>query len=87
MAAPIFVNVTPHDTWTKVATNVKLGSVHRVTVEGRYFHTYQITGGTAPTDTDDGVEFVGKSVPIDSAVGIDVYIFCTAINASVRVDI
>lgn len=87
MANPIFVNVTPHNTWVKVATNVTTGQVSRRPTAGRYFHMYKVTGAGAPTLLTDGIEFDDDSIQIDSPSGIDVYVHCTAIDASVRVDL
>lgn len=87
MANPIFINVTPHNTWVKVATNVTTGQVSSRTTVGIYSHMYKVTGAAAPTLSTDGINFDAVTIDINSPSGIDVYIQCTAIGASVRVDL
>ena len=48
MANPVFVDC-PANTWKKVATNVTLGSIHKISVEPKlYFQTYKNTGEAPP---------------------------------------
>ena len=92
MADPVVTSITAVDTWQKVATNVTAGQVHIMNPNVQlYYHTYRDTGESAPTDTAEGVVFVGNSMTIESSAGIDVYIYTTsagsATTGSVRVDL
>lgn len=76
----------PADTWTKVATNVVVGVVYRLTGR-KLYQTYRLTGGAAPTDLTEAVDLVTPADVIESAQGIDVYIYSKGGAGSVRVDV
>lgn len=87
-ANPIIVSC-PANTWTKVATAVKFGQVHKFKpIDAYLLHTYRLTGDPAPSDLVDAVDF-GKcqSLPINAATLIDVYLYPRNDAADVRVDI
>lgn len=87
MADPVIV-ACPADAWTKVATNVTSGQVHIKNYNpANYLQTYRDTGGTAPTDPEEGVQVSGQSIPIAATAGIDVYIMAQGAVGSVRVDL
>lgn len=77
--------------WTKVATNVTAGQIHKLgTQKITYLSTYRDTGGSAPTLITEGVEVFRDtdiSTPISAAAGIDVYIWPVNATGSVRVDV
>lgn len=86
MADPV-ITPCPANAWTKVATNVTSGAVWILsTSPGLYLQTYRDTGGTAPVDDSDGVQFeVG--LKISALAGVDVYIYAQGKDGSVRVDL
>lgn len=90
MADPVSETLVENE-WKKVATNVTSGLVHALGNPGDYFQTYRDTGGSAPSNSEsnrvlEGVQFEGKTEQIVSAVGIDVYIYCSK-TGRVRVDL
>lgn len=89
MTNPLIV-ACPADEWTKIATDVTSGNVHRILKNPDvYLQTYRDTGDAAPTTTVEGVPvFVGAgSAEISASVGIDVYIYAAGAAGSVRVDV
>lgn len=70
--------------WTKVATNVTTGSMHRIRSTVYYYQTYRLTGEAAPSDPtvgempDEAVRIFEESnqISISSTDPIDVYILC-----------
>lgn len=88
MADPIEVPC-PADTWTKVATDVLAGQVHRKLTRTAYLQTYRLTGGAAPTLQDEGVPAFPGGAPeqINTEQPIDVYIFAIGKAGNVRVDV
>ena len=48
MADPAVTALTK-DVWTKVATDVVTGQIHRLNNDPVYMQTYRLTGGAAPT--------------------------------------
>ena len=90
MADPVFVDCIKN-TWQKVATNVTVGQIHKVSVSPNvYRQTYRDTGGAAPTLESDGVLVFAKSdsEQISSDAPIDVYIWAYGDNdGRVRVDL
>lgn len=90
MANPVLVTCTK-DTWVKVATNVTVGQVHKMTeAPAQYNHTYRDTGEAAPTLKSEGVQIFIKnenSIPIAAEAGIDVYIMALEADGIVRVDL
>ena len=88
MANPVIVDC-PADTWTKVATNVTTGQIHKKKYNAKYIQTYVLTGQAAPTNNDLAVPiFTGgcSSAAISAASAIDVYLKPLGIAGSVRVD-
>lgn len=80
MADPQIVNI-PEWTWTKVATAVTTGVIHRLESKVYYYQTFRLTGEAAPTAPTQGtipVEavriFDAGSEIISSSELIDVYI-------------
>jgi len=89
MANPVFVDCI-EDQWTKVATNVTSGVLHKVTEKPyEYLQTYRLTGGAAPVLKSDGVlAFIDNRYElISSSVAIDVYIYAITGRGRVRVDV
>jgi len=87
MADPLIVNC-PADTWTKVATGVKTGQIHKFKpIDAYIVRTYRDTGNPAPTDLSDAIDFDCKSLPISSSAAIDVYLYPKNAAADVRVDL
>jgi len=89
MANPIFVDCVKN-TWTKVATNVITGLIHKFDpTPYEYLQTYRETGDPAPTLRSDGVVAFedSKSEVISAIAGIDVYLYPIIDNGRVRVDI
>lgn len=89
MATPVFKACT-RDAWTKVATNVQTGFIHKVShAPNMYLQTYRDTGVTAPTLRTDGVELFAESVTEDifAIAGIDVYVWADKVAGEVRVDL
>ena len=68
--------------WTKVATNVLTGNVHRLNTIVDYYQTYRLTGTAAPnvptlgTIPIEAVRMFSNSITelISATSGIDVYI-------------
>jgi hypothetical protein len=78
--------------WTEVATGVtaatiyKHSSVHDSDNKTGTLFQYQVpTGGGAPSETDLGY-MMGKTLDIESAVSIDVYIYAKDAAANVMVE-
>jgi len=90
MANPALITCTKN-TWTKVATNVTTGQIHKKSeAPQEYLSTYRMTGGAAPTNKEEGVTiFVGGNITeaISAIAGIDVYIYPVTTDGKVRVDI
>jgi hypothetical protein len=93
MANPVIVSCSEGQ-WTEVATSITTGMLwtdvwadinnkkHGVS----YFQTYRITGDPAPISTNEEVSVLEKGMPISSTDPIDVYIYCSGGNGSVRID-
>lgn len=92
MADPVTVACTAGQ-WTKVATNVTGGIVHLLTgVTQLWLQTYRLTGVAAPTLKSEGIPFGKDSISketesISASAAIDVYVWPTQSNGSVRVDL
>ena len=89
MAAPA-VFACPADTWVKVAINVTVGVIRKVSVAPNvYLQTFRLTTGTAPTDNSDAVLIFGESIisEIKNTAGIDVYVKAVGAAGEVRVDV
>jgi hypothetical protein len=88
MADPALIPITK-DTWTKVATGVVTGQIHKIKTTVQYLHTYRLTGGVAPTTLDEAVAAFSDSdtEQIQSSQSIDVYLYCPKEDGKVRVDI
>ena len=90
MANPVFIDLTK-DTWTKVATAVTSGIVHKIKSQPyNYLQTYRLTGEAAPTDKADGVRVFENDidfVEIAATVPIDVYLYPVNADGRIRVDV
>lgn len=89
MADPVIIACSK-DAWTKVATNVTSGSVSVKDGAGsRWYQTYLDTGGAAPANDDlsKAIDLIQPTDPIDSSIGIDVYVQPARQDGSVRVDL
>jgi len=89
MANPVFVACT-RNAWTKVATGVQTGFVHKVSgAPNGYLQAYVDTTDPAPTLVTEGVVAFENSgtEPILATAGIDVYIWAHAKAGEVRVDL
>ena len=89
MATPVFKACTKN-AWTKVATNVQTGLIHKVsTAPNVYLHTYRDTGDPVPTLRTDGIPMFdeGGTVGISAVAGIDIYVWVDKVAGSVRVDL
>lgn len=91
MADPIFVNCE-EDEWTKVATNITTGQIHKMKeAPFSYIHTYRTTGGDAPGGgIEEGVKiFLGHTISevVSFVAAIDLYIMCIKESGRVRVDL
>ena len=87
--------------WVKVATNIDIGTLHRLESRIHYYQTFRITGDTAPTNPTIGIlpeEAVkvfesGNLEKIESDDKIDVYIMSVnyingkSYTGKIRVDI
>ena len=86
---PVPVSCTA-DTWTKVATSVKSGMIHKLTkIDTKYLQTFRLTGEAAPTLKSEGVVVFenSSSATISSTVDIDVYIYSIGVTSTIRVDV
>ena len=89
MTNPIFVDC-PAGEWTKVATNIISGQIHRVSlVPYGYLQSYKDTGDAAPTLKSEGVVAFEQSnlESILALSGIDVYLYPLLAAGRVRVDL
>ena len=88
MANPILV-ACAKNAWTKVATNVQTGFIHKVKGINGYLQTYRDTTDPAPTLITQGVVAFENSgtESINATAGIDVYIWAQGAAGSVRVDL
>ena len=89
MANPVIVAV-PAGVFTKVATNVTTGQIHRLlTSPALYLQTYRLTGEAAPTLKSEGaLAFELSHVEnISASVAIDIYLWAIDNAGSVRVDL
>ena len=88
-ANPVVVPCTA-DTWVKVATNTKTGTIDRLSVSPNvYKRTYRLTGQAAPANDADAALLFGESNQhvISHSVEIDVYVKAVGVDGSVRVDL
>jgi hypothetical protein len=86
MADPA-ITACPAGQWTKVATNVTTGQIHKRITIPMYLSTYRDSGGGAPTLQTEGVPITTNSADISFSAGADVYIWCIGSDGSVRVDL
>lgn len=89
MSDPVVATI-PKNTWTKVATNVTAGSIHKlIEAPQGYLQTYRDTGGVAPTLIEEGAALFEKSRSelISAKSGIDVYVYALNVGGKVRVDL
>lgn len=89
MANPVFPVATTAGAWTKVATNVTTGILHKKKTDINYWQTYRMTGEDAPTTKAEAVKmFVENPIveQISSYSGIDVYVWSDEAGV-LRVDV
>lgn len=90
MANPVFVDC-PEDVWTKVATNVTTGIIHKKSERPEeYLQMFKLTGDPAPTLKTDGARIfqdLDISEKISATVGIDVYVYPSGAAGRVRIDV
>lgn len=92
MANPV-ITAVPANAWTKVATNVLAGQIHRISnAPNVYLQTYRLTGGGAPTLKSEGVIAFQRgdiTEQISASAAIDVYMWADGGGGagSVRVDV
>ena len=84
MADPVAVPC-PKNVWTKVATNVTIGTFVKVSLAPELYRmTYVMTTGTKPADTDMSNAAVMQNIqPISFAAGVDIYINPTAKDGAI----
>ena len=94
MSNPVFIDC-PANVWTKVATNVTVGRIHKKSEQPQeYLHTYRDTGGSAPANDTAGREegvrmFIdgGITEQITNSFAIDVYVFPVGAAGRIRADL
>jgi len=86
MPAPTIINLTAN-TWTLVASNVTDGIIWVDDDDEEYLFTYVLTGGAAPTVTNDKKcrALIGRSAMISHSEKIDVYVYRQGTNGDVMV--
>lgn len=83
----------PANAWTKVATAVTTGTIHKVSAAPSiYLQAYVATGGAAPVGRGVGVpafkdSITGDTSEISDSSAIDVYLWADGVAGEVRVDI
>jgi hypothetical protein len=87
MPAPTNVNITPADTWVKVATAVRVGKIKKGDKSKSYVHTYVDTGAAAPTGLTTAAQWPLNCAQIQSSYLVDVYVMCIGDTGSVRVEL
>ena len=91
MADPVFVNCVENE-WTKVATNITTGQIHKAKeAPFSYLHTYRMTGEDDPSGgAEEGIKiFIDDSISevISFSAAVDLYIYPTKADGMVRVDL
>jgi hypothetical protein len=87
MANPVVIDCAA-DGWTKIATNVTVGTFQLLDTEANVvYQTYRGTGEAAPTDITDAAPLLGKENVIQHSAAIDVYIWPVGDNVFVRVSL
>jgi len=87
MADPSLVTLTAN-TWVKVATNVTAGIIQNRLTDNQVYHTYRMTGNTAPIGTAEGILWnTDLDLVIKSDYGIDVYLYSVGVAGKVRVNV
>ena len=88
MANPVYISLQPN-MWTKIATNVTQGVIYNMSNNSTILQTYRMTGDPAPTTANEGAVCFSNNTfaVIESAAGIDVYLYPVQHSASVRVDV
>lgn len=86
MANPAITSV-PQGAWTKVMDNVLTGHIYPTNNDYAIYHTYRETGGTAPTNPEEGVLLESSGLAVSRVAGVDVYLYSYLGNTKVRVDV
>lgn len=97
MANPNYPIACTQGQWTIIATAVKKGQVWRKDKDEDddsiviYYHTYRLTGETAPTAINEGVLMFAEESSefeiISAHELIDIYVWCKNGDGTVRVDV
>lgn len=95
MANPAVVEITPANTWVKVATNVTAGTIQiNDSAESKnptaYLQTYRMTGEAAPSNTSDEGSLMFQDINIEeisATAGIDVYVMARGVAGELRVNL
>lgn len=86
MANPVVVKC-PKNVWTLVATNVQSGNIWITKSGVEYFHSHRVHGEDGPEGVSEKAPMGKPGLPIRSAVGRDIYIYCANKDGVVRVDV
>jgi hypothetical protein len=86
MANPLVVAITK-GAWVKVATSVTTGYIHILRQGVMYQQTYRLTGAPPPVSQAEGARIPEEGVAISSSQLIDVYIWASSKDGSIRVDV
>ena len=91
MPNPNFPVNCPKDQYTKIATNVTSGNVHKMKTDADYLQTYRLTAEAAPTLKNEAVRmFVDnpeEEMIRNSPAAIDIYVWCCNEDGILRVDV
>ena len=81
--------IVPANVWTKVATAVTSGQLHKLSSAPRaYYQTYRMTGDSAPTEQPKvGIFESSQHESAGSVSPIDVYVYALGLDGLVRVDV
>jgi hypothetical protein len=89
----------PKETWTKVATEVTTGIItkdkwvntadKKRSLELSYWATYRVTGDPAPSanNSNEGDVIGEVGADISATEPIDVYIYCTGEDGSIKISL
>ncbi len=89
MANPTAI-ACPQDTWKKVATNITIGQIKKISSKpAKYLETYRQTGQNAPTSRLAGIPIFLQNnyESVSSSSAIDVYVMAVGNNGKIRVDL
>ena len=82
------IQTLPADTWTKVASAVTGGQIHKITSTPiAYFTFYKVAGDPAPVGRNIGEQRLEDTDDISSMSAIDVYVYPLGGIGKIRVDL